>query len=246
MSSPPRGQARLQAGLLARLARHPDSDAFVLRGGARIRSLLPAEKRPVQDIDLICLLPFHLPSVTRDLRALLAAPLGDGLSFEPDRAIFRPFFRPGLPGLQMIAPCGQERVAMDLMFGLPIWPPPERIALASGPCLGVCPETILARKLQVLAELGRARFRPKDLADLASLLASVPFDRRLLAESLDLTFEPHPEQRALAREALGHPLWWRSPEMEARWSLFASASPMPLGPLDATVAAVRSALLEAV
>jgi hypothetical protein len=118
---------RLLEGFVLRLALQPDADAFVLRGGMLLRQWFPALGRPALDLDLLCALPFDVQDLRHRLRAVLAQPVGDGVTFTPERFRLDPIWvNTPAPGLRLFA-VGRvdEELAdlrVDVTFGLRPWP----------------------------------------------------------------------------------------------------------------------------
>jgi hypothetical protein len=236
----------LLEGFLSRLAASPDADAFALRGGMLVHGWDPAAGRPVGDLDFTC----SLPLVVRDLRARLAAILardtGDGVRFDARRvrldALRAP--RPASPDpMVTLFAAGEidgegDDVSIDLSFAVDVWPPPARgeVAGARGTAaLWLCPhELVIATKLRVIADLGAAAWRPKDLADVWLALRRFPPAARgglgALGEAI--------ERAGGRRDELWSPAWWRDPRAVARWE----AHDRRPGRLDAIAAEVRAAL----
>jgi hypothetical protein len=244
-------QHRLLEAFLLRLARAPDAGAFVLRGGMRVRQLVPAAGRPARDVDLVCRLPYDPRDVARRIRAVLADDhVRDGAWFDP-AARFAPWWRPGHPGLHVLALGAVDgvpgRIAVDLAFGLPLWPEPELGPLATRRGAARLwmsrPEALIGRKLQVVTQLGRGGWRPKDLWDLDLLLAHAAPDRAVLGAAVEAAFAGCAESLADAREVFGHPGWWEGRRAEVRWHRFADGTGGPVhDDLAATVASVRRSL----
>src|SRR5262245_33644674 len=77
---------RLLEGVLLRLARLPDADAFVLRGGMLLRLWFRPLPRPAGDLDLVSTVPFDVDETARRLVPLLAdRGVDDGVTFDAER-----------------------------------------------------------------------------------------------------------------------------------------------------------------
>lgn len=233
----------LADAFLRRLARHPDAEGYVLRGGVRVRQLVPSARRPATDVDLVCRLPYDVPAVRRTLEEVLATELADGVRLAPGSLRLDLRWRPGRPGLRVTAAdAGGVGFAIDLTFGLPLWPEPVPVALPGGGRLwAVRADTVVGRKVQVTTALGRGGWRPKDLHDLRLLLGADTVEPGALGPAIDAAFHGEPQDRREAREVFEHPAWWAGPAAEARWARFAARRGLAAS-LPDTVAAVRQGL----
>lgn len=167
-------------GFCRRLAADPDADAYALRGGTLVAQWFPEMGRQPRDIDLVCGLPYDVPAMRRHLGRLLERDVGDGVRFGDGFRTDPIWPNHAHPGLRLVA-IGQARgvwaeLHVDFTFRLPLWPAALPALLPdAGVVLRQCrPETLIARKLAVTAELGPMRWRPKDLVDLWWLTRSVP------------------------------------------------------------------------
>lgn len=241
---------RLLDGFVRRLAAGPDADAFALRGGMLVRHWFPESRRPTRDVDLVCRLPYEL----RAMRALFARTLsrdaGDGIEFEADRfRVDRIQTATPHPGMRLFA-VGRVRgaadeITIDTTFDMPIWPDATRGDLRTGSGEPVpfwlCPaEMLVARKLQVLAQLGPRHWRPKDLSDVGMILRGPLLARSpssgCLAEAIERAFAGY--DHAPVEELLNDAFWTdRSADM--RWSRFVGQLPRGAVPDRAEVLAAE-------
>lgn len=77
---------RLLEGVLARLARLPDADHFVLRGGMLMRLWFRPWPRPAGDLDLTSPDEFNVDATARRFQPLLNdRDVDDGVTFDTDR-----------------------------------------------------------------------------------------------------------------------------------------------------------------
>jgi hypothetical protein len=221
-----------------RVARHPDADAFALRGGMLVRHWFPEAGRPVRDLDLVCSLPFEVEPMRARIAAVLADRLPDGVTFD-DRFRVDPIWTGTRhPGLRLFV-VGQvdgwsADMSADVTFQLEIWPRPER-ATPFGAALSVCPPaTLIGRKLQVLAALGRRHWRPKDLGDVWLMLQRPP-PMPVLGEAIERSFfDPSQSIDALWGS------WWSDVRAVARWGRYATCVegvPKALAPVLAEIRA---------
>ncbi|MEN0063376.1 MAG: nucleotidyl transferase AbiEii/AbiGii toxin family protein [Myxococcota bacterium] len=210
----------LLEGFLRRLARHPKADAYVLRGGLRLRAWWP--HRVARDVDLVCA---GSTDVREDVQRILRTQVPDGIRFDAERIGLVPVRdAAGLRGFRVVAAGWVDGVGgdlpIDIALGLPLGPGPIRARLASGrgaATVWMCrPETQVARKLRVLVEPGPERWRPKDLVDLHAL-TDLSWNRDALAEALFAAFHEAPHEHARAQEALARPQWWVNRGSRAAW-----------------------------
>src|SRR5262245_32562451 len=81
-----RTRHRLLEGVLLRLARLPDADCFVLRGGMLMRLWFRPLPRPAADLDLVATFPFSVAETARRFTPLLAdRGVDDGVTFDTER-----------------------------------------------------------------------------------------------------------------------------------------------------------------
>jgi hypothetical protein len=77
---------------------------------------------------------------------------------------------------------------------------------------------IVGRKLQVLAELGPRRWRPKDLSDVWMILRRSSAPSRVLGEAIERAFAGHDHPGI--DDLLGR-AFWTEPHADVRWNRFA-------------------------
>lgn len=250
--TPAEARHRLLEGFVLRLARRPDAEAFALRGGMLVRQWLPEVGRTALDLDLVCGLPFDEGAVRARLVAVLAEEgVSDGVRFDPERVKVRGIWADtAAPGLRLTARGRVDGRAADLRvdvtFGLEPWPVPQRTlfrAERGEARVWACgPEAIVARKLQVLANLGERRWRPKDLNDVGMVLGRFELDRRVLGEAIEAALTGCGESVGDLRDVVAA-RWWDEPGAGSRWSAFlARAGGAAPGDLGGRVASVRAGL----
>jgi hypothetical protein len=227
---------RLLEGVLLGLARLPEVDHFILRGGMLMRLWFRPLARPAADLDLVSALPFSVEETARKFAPLLAdRSVGDGVTFDAER--FRVegiWLNSDYPGVRVFASGEAEGVedefTVDVTFGEPLVPEPEpgeypvpgRGLTAR---LRMCrPETITGRKLHALMDMGVLHWRPKDLNDLRLLLGRVPMDAAELPEAITLSFTSRGNTPADARTVFGRDSWWAMKMSRARWHDFVKES----------------------
>lgn len=235
---------RLQTGFVRRLAQGGDADAFALRGGMLVHHWFPT--RPARDVDLVCELPYDLRAMRALFKRTLARDAGDGVVFEADRfrvdAIQSATPHPGMR-LFAVGRAGGVfgEITIDTTFAMPIWPAAVRERLADDVPFWVCPpEMLVGRKLQVLAQLGPRRWRPKDLSDVWMILHN-GLARGSLGEAIERAFAGHDHAPV---EDLLHRAFWTDRGADARWSRFVGQLPRDVVPARAeTLAADIRAVL---
>ena len=227
---------RLLEGLLSRVARHPDGDAFALRGGMLIRHWFSDLRRPARDIDLVCDLPFDVDAMRTRVAAILATELDDGVRFEADRfRLDAIHVASSHPGIRLFAvgradladgPPAFGEISVDTTFSMPVFPAAQREALELSRdevTMRTCPaEMLVGRKLQVLAQLGPGYWRPKDLSDVWWMLERFEPDTGTLADSIERSFAGH--DHAGLNEVL-RASWWSEPRAAMRWARYAKRLP---------------------
>jgi hypothetical protein len=226
---------RLLEGVLLRLARLPDADHFLLRGGMLMRLWFWPLVRPAADLDLVSTFPFSVEDTARRFVPLLAdRSADDGVTFDTER--FRVegiWLNTDFPGVRLFAAGTVDGVeddfTVDITFGEPLVPAPQ---LGDYPMLGgkmsarlwMCrPETIAGRKLHALMHMGLLHWRPKDLNDLRLLLDRVPMDLAALPEAIAASFTSRGETTADA-QGLFDQAWWTMKMSSARWQDFVKES----------------------
>jgi hypothetical protein len=226
---------RLFEGILLRLARLPDADRLVLRGGMLMRHWFRPIPRPANDLDLVCTAPFSVEETGRQFRQLLSdRAVDDGVTFDTKR--FRVdgiWLQTDFPGVRVFtagAADGEEdQFTVDITFGEPMVPPPrlDDYPTASNGIarIWMCrPETITGRKLHALLQMGMLRWRPKDLNDLRLLLDRVPMNEDELSEAIAASFASRGNTMAEARAIFGAGSWWNMKTSAVRWQEFVEES----------------------
>jgi hypothetical protein len=239
---------RLLAGFVRRIAGGPDADAFALRGGMLVRHWFPESRRPARDVDLVCSLPYDLRAMRALFARTLARDAGDGVVFEADRFRVDPIqTATPHPGMRLFAVgrAGGDfgEISIDTTFAMPIWPAAVRSELRLGgnvPFWLCPPEMLVGRKLQVLAQLGPHRWRPKDLSDVWMILRGSRTGAAL-GEAIERAFAGHDHAPV---EDLLDAAFWTDRAADLRWSRFAGRLPRGVVPERAEVLAadLRDAL----
>lgn len=226
---------RLLEGAILRLARIPDADDFVLRGGMLLRLWFRPLLRSVGDLDLVARYPFDVEETGRRFLSLLEdRSVDDGVVFHEDRARAEGIWlNSNFPAVRIYASGEVEGIegdlAVDVTFGEPLLPEPYVGDYPMQGCeltarLWMCrPETILGRKLHALIHMGRRHWRPKDLNDIRLLLRLVPLDNAAIPEAIVTSFTSREDPPELARSVFRLD-WWTRKMSAARWEDFARRS----------------------
>lgn len=185
-------------GVLARVARSPWSDDFVLKGGVLLAAF--DLRRPTKDIDLqVTGLPNDVAAVLDRVRAVAAIDLEDGLVFPPGDVIAQPIREEDEYAgvrVRLIGQLGRSRLAIgvDVNFGDPIWPRPAEIVVPRLVDLGQKPlrmlgyplAMVVAEKVVTVIERAEANTRWRDFADVFVISGSQVFGATELRESLNV------------------------------------------------------------
>lgn len=171
-------------GMLARIEASDYADDFVLKGGVLLAAF--ALRRPTKDIDLEATrIANDAEDVARRVREIAAIVLDDGIEFNLD-SIRAETIREGdeYQGIRvkLIGILGRSKnvIGVDISFGDPIWPAPQRIDLPrvldrdqSAPIsiLGYPLGMVLAEKVVTMIQRGSANTRWRDFADVIAIIA---------------------------------------------------------------------------
>ncbi len=203
---------RLRMGFLRRVARSSDADAYVLRGGLRLRQLVPITRR-VGDVDLVCTQPWNLELAKHALRRMLSDSANDEVIFHRSRfdVYSAASVRPGVRLYAQGSVAGERAdLVVDVVFNLELYPAPEWVSMHDFRLRMIAGSTIVATKLRVLAELDRA-WRAKDLSDALLLLRAHNLCN--LGEAMEHAWT---QGDVDPREMIAHPSWWNTGS--ARWN----------------------------
>jgi hypothetical protein len=226
---------QLLEGVLLRLARRPDTAAFVLRGGVLLRHWFRPGPRPADDLDLVATFSFDAGEAARRFLPVLADPADDGVSYDTEFVRTEAMFLDtGSPGVRVFASGTVGGVEgefhVDLTFGP--FPRPDPVLTALPTACGevarvwACrPESVAAQKVQALRHLGMLGWRQKDLDDLRLLLDRVPMDPADLRAAVAAYLADLGGTLDDARALFGPDSWWGMKLSAARWLDFVRASP---------------------
>lgn len=186
---------------LYRLSESPHAQRFVLKGALMLRVWGSPETRPTRDIDLLGKTS-HAPDrltaqmlevlggavpedgILFDLRSLQAETITQEAEYEGVRLKFLGFL-------------GAARIPMqiDVGFADPVFPEPQvqelptLLALPAPRLLCYSRESAVAEKFHAMVLLGELNSRMKDFYDIWLLSGQFPFEGKVLAEAVRLTFE---------------------------------------------------------
>ena len=186
---------------LARLARSPYADQFVLKGGMLLAAF--DARRPTADADALAR---HMANDQNTLlaRVVEIAQFPDddgGVEFLSDTAIARTIRDDALyAGVRITMDARIATAAvkfrLDVNFGDPITPAPRQLDLPSirpgaapVPVLGYPIETVLAEKIVTAITLGAANTRVRDYADIYTLTGQHDLTHAVMGEALRVTAE---------------------------------------------------------
>jgi len=166
---------------LARLSASPYADEFVLKGGMLLAAF--DARRPTADVDALAraIANDEATVVARVVEIADQPAADDGVEFRTETVTSRIIRDLALyPGVRIGMDCGIATAAvkfrLDVNFGDPITPAPQRIdlpslrpSLAPVRVLGYPIETVLAEKIATAIVLGPANTRVRDYADIYTL-----------------------------------------------------------------------------
>ncbi|MEM1069664.1 MAG: nucleotidyl transferase AbiEii/AbiGii toxin family protein [Planctomycetota bacterium] len=226
---------RILEGALARLARSPHTNRFILRGGMLMRLWFRPYDRPASDIDLVSTSVFDIAAAEKQLtEALFTDAFDDGLAFNHHRyRVQGIWLNTEFPGVRMIAfgmTNGVEHpMSIDVTYGESLVPAPriDEYPLANGRNVRfkMCrPEAILARKLHALYAMGMRHWRPKDLNDVRLLLISKPVSLEDMLDGLVYSFRSRGDHEKGIDQLFAPDSWWTTKAASARWRDFVARS----------------------
>ena len=246
---------RLLEGVLLRLARRPDAEGLVLRGGMLLRHWFRPIARPADDLDLVATSPFGVAEATRLFLPLFTeGGIDDGAAYDAERVRAEAIcLDTGSPGMRVFASGEFGGNEADFHVDVTVGPAP-RPAPVFGDLPTACgkpvrvwmcrPESIVGQKMQALTHLGMLCWRPKDLDDLRILLARIPLDADETRGAIAASFAVLGRTWADARTLFGPGAWWGMKRSSARWFDFVKSARRPDVPRDlaAVVAEVAGRL----
>jgi len=201
----------LLLGVITRVARSAEREAFVLRGGMLTREWVAPDRRPTSDLDYVGDFEFSVEETARRLRPALEVELADDVVIDRDTVAVRGIWLDSeFPGVHVDLAIGLGRAdqaaGIDIGFRDPLVPAATWIELAETRVRAVRPETQLAWKLHCLAEMGTS-WRPKDVADLWLVTRRVALEAAALPPAIAAAFESRHFTLAQARDVFAAPHW---------------------------------------
>jgi predicted nucleotidyltransferase component of viral defense system len=239
--------------LLFRLATSTHASRFVLKGAALFTLWTGKPHRSTRDLDL---LGFgdpgeeHVREVFADVLALDVP--DDGVRFDLDSlavGLIREEQEYGGIRVELVArvTTAQVRLQVDVGFGDAITPEASVVEFPPllefpAPCLRAYPrETVVAEKLEAMAQLGMANSRMKDFDDVAVLARDFDFQGELLARAIRATFERRKTRLPTTTPVALTAVFADEPTKKTQWSGFLrKAGVRDAGTLAETIAAVRA------
>ena len=186
---------------LYRLSRTPARDTLWLKGALLFDLWFDVPHRPTRDADFLGFGTADQTTLKSVVREACVIDVPDGMSYEPASMRVREIredarytgLRVTLTGMLKNARCP---VQLDIGYGDAVTPGPEEALYPTllddlpAPRLRVYPrETVIAEKLEAIANLGIANSRMKDYFDLRALAREGATDPRILSEAIRATFE---------------------------------------------------------
>lgn len=184
---------------LTRLSRSVHAEDFVLKGGMLLAAF--GSRRPTIDADVLARnMSADQQAVAARVAEIAALPDPDGgVEFLTDTLTTATIRDDALyGGVRVILPARIEtatvKLRLDINFGDPITPAPQRIELpalmpnvAPIQLLGYPVDTVVAEKLSTAIQLGAASTRVRDWADLYTLTGTHPLRRQRVRRALQAT-----------------------------------------------------------
>ena len=184
-------------GMLTRLAASDHAQDFVLKGGMLLAAF--ALRRPTKDIDVEATrLANDTQDVANRVREIAALELDDGIKFDLS-SIRAEAIRDGdeYQGVRvkLMGRLGRSEnvIGLDISFGDPIWPAPQRVDLprvldkdraSSISMLGYPLVMIVAEKVITMLQRGEANTRWRDFADVFAIAIRHSMDENELRSAL--------------------------------------------------------------
>jgi hypothetical protein len=233
--SPDALRHRLLEGILLRLARHPNADEFVLRGGLLLRHWFQPLVRPAEDLDLVAAFPFDVEITAQRLLSVLGdGSVRDGVAFDTEgMRADGIWLESGNPGVRVFASGTIDAREIDFHIDVTFGPAPRPAAVFSAlptACgesarVWMCrPEAVAGHKVQALWHRGLTGWRPKDLNDLRLLLERIPMDAADLRAAVSAYLVDVGGSGADVRALFGPSSWWGTKMASARWLDFVAAA----------------------
>ncbi len=217
---------------LARVARSPLRDRFVLRGGTLTATWVPG--RRANDVDHVLVGEgWGVESVEAAARELL----GDDAARTAFEVIWA---ETEWPGLRLTLEDGTQ---VDLAWGDPLVAPPLPLAIGGLELLAVRPELMIGWKAHSMVERGpRGRWHARTLADLVLIPRHVALDRALARRAVEVAFTSRHMRPEDLDGMLDDPTWGGSRGSRQRWKAYRKVSPWVDFSLEQALAEARAFL----
>ena len=239
---------------LYRLSRTSARDTLWLKGALLFDLWFDVPHRPTRDADFLGFGSADRAALESVVRDACAIDVPDGMSYEPASLRVREIredarytgLRVTLTGTLKNARCP---VQLDIGYGDAVTPGPEEAIYPTllddlpAPRLRVYPrETVIAEKLEAIANLGIANSRMKDYFDLRALAREGATDPRILSDAIRATFErrrtPLPVGMLLGLEDQ----FARDKVKQAQWNAFLAKNRLEGPAFEVVVREVRAFL----
>jgi predicted nucleotidyltransferase component of viral defense system len=237
-------------GFLRRLEQSAYKDHLVLKGGLLLFGMQAELGRATRDLDLLGThTPVDLDSVAALVREICLQPLpeDDGLRFDAENIKTEIITEENeYPGVRArfygYLAAARSRVVVDVAAGDPIVPGPRAfpypILLGQQPLIlqAYSVESIVAEKLDALANRGLLTSRLKDCYDLWMLAGQHAFDGALLQQAIQATFAARGRVFTPELPAILTPAFAEDAQKQQQWAAFLaakSASDAPASLADA-------------
>ncbi len=243
---------------LRRLALSAHRDHFILKGGLLLFAMQADLGRATRDLDLLGQqTPVDPESIAALMREICqqTLPEDDGVRFDPESVTTEVITEDNdYPGVRArfngYLANARSRVIVDVAAGDPIVPGPQEFAYPT--LLGQQPltlqaysvESVVAEKLDALAERGLLTSRLKDCYDLWMLAGQHAFDGALLQQAIQATFAARGRTFSPELPTILTPTFAEDAQKQQQWAAFLaakSASSAP-GSLADTLAPVTQML----
>lgn len=176
-------------------------DELWLKGALLFDIWFDAPLRPTRDADFLGFGEIDADALSMRVRRVCAIESDDGIVFDPSSIVvesIREDARYGGLRVKLIGRLGKARctLQLDVGYGDVVVPGPEEAELPTflddlpAPCLKVYPRaSVVAEKLEAIANLGMTNSRMKDYFDLYTLCRDAFIDPALLSKAVAATFE---------------------------------------------------------
>lgn len=222
-----------QERLLYRISRSRYRENFYLKGGALMYAYEHFAARPTLDIDF---LGTHISNdgkrITEAFQEICTIECNcDGVIFDPSKIVAQNITEfKDYHGIRLSIPVTMDTIAqvltMDIGFGDIVTPSAVSLdyplLLSDMPkanILAYSTETVIAEKMHAIIDLADQSSRMKDYYDIYHLLTSIKYNKKILQDAINCTFE----NRHTAYNA--DTMFFRkdfsdNPQMQIRWTAF--------------------------